>query len=39
MNPTNGRGLAAWIEKAREEVRSGNAKTVVALLPARPDTN
>ena len=39
MNPPNGRGLAAWIEKAREEVRSGDAKMVVALLPARPDTN
>ena len=27
-----------WVEKARSEVTAGHAKTVVALLPARPDT-
>lgn len=38
MNPPYGRTLDEWIAKARHEVESGNAKTVVALLPARPDT-
>lgn len=38
LNPPYGRTLSAWIAKAHEEVRSGRAKTVVALLPARPDT-
>jgi phage N-6-adenine-methyltransferase len=38
VNPPYGRGLAAWVGKARREVEEGRAKTVVALLPARPDT-
>ena len=38
VNPPYGRGLAQWIAKARTEVEKGHAKTVVALLPARPDT-
>lgn len=38
VNPPYGRGLAAWVAKARREVDEGRAKTVVALLPARPDT-
>jgi len=39
VNPPYGRTLATWVAKARSEVESGRAKTVVALLPARPDTN
>ena len=38
VNPPYGRTLAAWVAKSRAEVESGNADTVVALLPARPDT-
>jgi DNA-binding XRE family transcriptional regulator len=38
VNPPYGRMLAAWIAKAHEEVLAGRARTVVALLPARPDT-
>ena len=38
VNPPYGRALAAWVAKARREVESGRARTVVALLPARPDT-
>jgi hypothetical protein len=38
VNPPYGRTLGRWIEKARHEVESGNAKTVVALIPARTDT-
>ena len=37
-NPPYGRTLAAWIAKAHHEVATGRARTVVALLPARPDT-
>jgi len=39
VNPPYGRTLAAWVAKAHSEAESGRAKTVVALLPARPDTN
>lgn len=39
VNPPYGRGLAAWVAKARREVDERRAKTVVALLPARPDTS
>lgn len=39
MNPSYGRTLARWVTKAREEAESGRARTVVALLPARPDTS
>ena len=38
VNPPYGRTLAAWVAKAHREVEEGRAKTVVALLPARPDT-
>jgi site-specific DNA-methyltransferase (adenine-specific) len=36
MNPPYGRGMDAWIRKARESARAG--ATVVGLLPARTDT-
>jgi len=39
INPPYGRGLAAWVAKAKAEVRGGNARTVVALIPARTDTH
>lgn len=39
LNPPYGRELASWVEKAHREVEEKGAKTVVALLPARPDTN
>lgn len=38
VNPPYGRSLARWVAKAQNEVELGHAKTVVALLPARPDT-
>lgn len=38
VNPPYGRSLAQWVKKAASEAASGRAKTVVALLPARPDT-
>jgi phage N-6-adenine-methyltransferase len=38
VNPPYGRGLARWVAKARREVELKHAKTVVVLLPARPDT-
>jgi len=38
INPPYGRGLAAWVAKAKAEVLCGNARTVVALIPARTDT-
>src|SRR5690348_10862313 len=38
VNPPYGRALARWVAKARREVELKHAKTVVALLPARPDT-
>jgi hypothetical protein len=38
VNPPYGRTLALWVAKAHHEMRSGHAKMVVALLPARPDT-
>lgn len=39
VNPPYGRTLGRWIEKARSEVESGHATTVVALIPARTDTS
>ena len=39
VNPPYGRTLSAWVAKAHREVREGRARTVVALLPARPDTS
>ena len=38
VNPPYGRTLGVWVAKARREVELGHARTVVALLPARPDT-
>ena len=38
INPPYGRGLIAWVAKAKAEVLCGNARTVVALIPARTDT-
>ena len=37
LNPPYGRGIAAWVSKARDEARAGS--TVVLLIPARLDTN
>jgi transcriptional regulator with XRE-family HTH domain len=39
VNPPYGRQLPAWIAKARGEVDQGNARMVVALIPARTDTH
>lgn len=36
MNPPYGRGIGAWVVKARKE--SSQGATVVSLLPARTDT-
>lgn len=38
VNPPYGRGLKDWIAKCHQEYASGNAKTIVALIPARTDT-
>ena len=38
MTPPYGRTLGKWVAKAREEVATGRARVVVALIPARPDT-
>ena len=38
VNPPYGRTLGLWVAKAHHEVQEGRARTVVALLPARPDT-
>jgi len=38
INPPYGRQLKAWVAKAKAEVLCGNARTVVALVPARTDT-
>jgi phage N-6-adenine-methyltransferase len=38
VNPPYGRQLPAWVAKAHEEVKQGNARLVVALIPARTDT-
>lgn len=37
MNPPYGRGIGAWVSKAKESARR-NGATVVCLLPARTDT-
>ena len=39
MNPPYGRTIGAWTAKARDEVRFGNARMVVGLLPSRTDTS
>ena len=38
LNPPYGRGLKEWVAKAKDEVFCGNARMVVALIPARTDT-
>ena len=38
LNPPYGRELRFWSAKARTEFELGNAKTVIALVPARTDT-
>jgi phage N-6-adenine-methyltransferase len=38
VNPPYGRTLGQWVGKAWREVELGHARTVVALLPPRPDT-
>ena len=38
MNPPYGRSLSRWTAKAKAEVEQENARVVVGLLPARPDT-
>lgn len=39
VNPPYGRELGAWTAKARAEFESGSVDTLVALVPARTDTN
>ncbi len=38
VNPPYGKDVGRWVEKAVNEVRSGNAQQVVMLLAARTDT-
>lgn len=38
MNPPYGREISKWMEKAYTEVKKGNAKEVVCLIPSRTDT-
>ena len=38
MNPPYGRQIGGWIRKAIDEVQSGRAREIVALLPVRTDT-
>ena len=38
VNPPYGRGIRAWMTKARREVAERRASCVVALVPARTDT-
>ena len=38
MNPPYGKEIHLWVKKAYESVKSGDAKCVVGLLPARTDT-
>jgi phage N-6-adenine-methyltransferase len=38
MNPPYGRSIHHWTAKAKAEVEQGNAKLVIGLIPARPDT-
>jgi phage N-6-adenine-methyltransferase len=38
LNPPYGRELRFWTAKARTEFELGNAKTIIALVPARTDT-
>jgi phage N-6-adenine-methyltransferase len=38
MNPPYGRSISNWVSKAAEEALSGRARPVIALIPARVDT-
>lgn len=38
MNPPYGREIAAWIDKVRAEWKRGGLSELIALLPARTDT-
>lgn len=38
VNPPYGRGLGAWVSKARGEFEAGDAELVVLLIPARTET-
>jgi transcriptional regulator with XRE-family HTH domain len=38
LNPPYGPTIGRWLAKARQELANGNARTVVALVPARTDT-
>lgn len=39
VNPPYGRGLKDWVAKCHHEAAIGNARTVIALIPARTDTS
>ena len=39
VNPPYGRGLAAWVAKARREFEEGRAGPVVLLIPSRTETS
>lgn len=39
LNPPYGRSLPLWLKKARQEVEAKRASSVIALIPARPETN
>lgn len=38
VNPPYGREIKYWVKKSYDEVKNGNAKIVVMLIPARTDT-
>jgi hypothetical protein len=38
MNPPYGREILGWVEKVREEWKRGKVTELIALLPARTDT-
>ena len=38
VNPPYGRELPKWVKKAYEESLEGRCRTIVMLIPARPDT-
>ena len=38
MNPPYGRGIGAWVGRARQQVDSGHADVAVCLVPMRSDS-
>jgi hypothetical protein len=38
LNPPYGREIAQWVAKAREEHEAEHARLIIALVPARTDT-